>query len=257
MPVAGSIGPAPAQSRAGRRRDLPRPVPKPVSVLITRPQPQADRFAARLRADLGDRARLVVSPLMETVSLAAELPPGPFEGLVVTSEAALAACRGLAGPAHCVGRRTAEAARAIGLAVGIVAATAEDLLEALTRERPGRLLYLCGQDISVPLDRLLTEAGVPTVAVTVYEQRPAPLSAAARQLLAEAGLVVVPLFSARSAKLFVAACPAGMRAEIRVCAMSEAVAQALPEALRATAILAGRPDGDGMAQAILRGISSG
>ena len=235
-----------------------------VPVLITRPQPQAGRLGQQLTAALGGAVRLVLSPLMAREFLAPPLPPGPHEALLLTSETGAeaagrlrAAGQSLPDTLHCVGTRTAEVARRHGFDPITICDTAKDLIAQLRKTASsGPLLYLHGSDVSARLDLALEEAGIRATSAVVYAQRPQPLSEAARHLLDTPGPVVVPLYSPRSARLLVDALPERARAEILPCAISEAVLSALPETIRCRAVVADRPDGAAMKQAILRVISS-
>ncbi len=196
---------------------------------------------------------------METVFLAPALPPGPFAAVVLTSEAgALAAGQlpGLPTACFCVGERTAQAARAGGFTPRHVAPTAEALVAVLLSQTPGPILYLHGRDVSVPIDRLLREAGHPAESAVVYDQRESRLSDEAVHLLGRAREVVVPLYSARSVRLFLVQRPAQMAARTWFCAISETVLDALPPDDRARCTVADTPDGAGMASAMRRVISS-
>lgn len=224
-------------------------------MLITRPEPQAGRLAVALRAE---GARVVVSPLMRPVFLTVTLPEGDFATVILTSEAgAMAAARlpGLPRRALCVGARTAEVARAGGFDARSLGSTAAEMLPALAAE-PGPFLYLRGREASVDVAAALVARGQPAASAVVYAQEPAPLSGEARDLLENAGIVTIPLYSARSARLFLAACPAGAATDLRPVVIAPPVLEALPEALRAKAEVAERPDGPAMLAAILRVIRS-
>ena len=252
MPVAGSIRPPAAQSL--RSKTLA-PTPPHPAVLITRPQPQAGRLAAALRAE---GARVVVSPLMRAVFPPVTLPEGDFAAVILTSEAgALAASRlaGLPRRALCVGERTAEVARAGGFEARSLGMTAAEMLPALAAEQ-GPFLYLRGREASVDVAAELTARGQQAASAVVYAQEPAALSDKALALLRGVDPVAIPLYSARSARLFLAACPAEMAAELLPVAIAPPVREALPEALRAGAVLAEQPDGPSMQAAILRVIRS-
>lgn len=233
----------------------------PVSVLITRPQPQADRLAVELRAVLPAAVQVVVSPLMRMKPLPVQLPKGPHVAVILTSETgamAAAALRArLPGLVHCVGPRTAEVARDAGFSIGEVAPTAADLLPQLMRmQHGGRLLYLHGRDVSVQIDQVLDAAGCPADAAAVYAQTPIGLSAAALQVLNAKGAVLVPLYSARSARLFFADRPDSMQADLWSCLIAQGVVEAVPAALRARAVVADGPDGAAMTTAIKRVVAS-
>lgn len=225
-------------------------------MLITRPEPQAGRLAAALQ---GQGLRVVVSPLMHTVFPPVTLPEGQFAAVILTSEAGALAASGLRGqlPARalCVGDRTAEVARAGGFVARSLGATAQEMLAALQTE-PGPFLYLRGREASVDVAAVLRARGQEAASAVTYVQEAAPLIPEALDLLKTAMSVTIPLYSARSARLFLAACPADLRADLRPVVIASPVLAALPAGLRDRAEVAARPDGPAMEVAILRVIRS-
>ena len=233
---------------ARQSRPAPNPKAGPVAVLITRPEPQASRFAADLAARLGDRVRPVVSPLMRLEWLAPDLPPAA--GVVFTSETAVAATAArralLPDPAWCVGPRTAEAARKAGFRIMATAATGADLARTLSQSPPpGHLLWLRGEEVAGGLTAGLAGTPVHLDQAMVYRQAALPPTDTARALLDGAAPLVVLLFSPRSADLFAQAA-ATARAPLHLCAISPAAlapTAGLPALTRDTAA---RPDGPAM-----------
>ena len=119
-------------------------------LVVTRPEPDASRTAALLRA----RGHTVdVAPLLRLELIAeADLGAGPWGGIVITSANALRAIAAhprkaelLALPLFAVGRRSADAAQAAGFAEVLSAdGDATDLarLVAARADRGRPLLYL-------------------------------------------------------------------------------------------------------------------
>lgn len=230
------------------------------AVLLTRPAPQAARFATLLRDRLGEGVRIVSSPLLEPEFLAPVVPEGA-DALIFTSETGVEGYRRIADApalaglhrAWCVGDRTARAATAAGLAARSANGDAEALFTAiLAAEERGPLLHLCGQETRGDLAARLTAAGVPTRAATVYRQRPVPLTEAAVSLLRGDAPVIVPLFSPRSATFFAAAAGTGRwHAPLRVAALSPAVAAGLETLIPQAVMVARHPDAAAMADAVV------
>jgi uroporphyrinogen-III synthase len=180
-----------------------------VRLLVTRPQPDAERTAAVLRAagHQIDVAALLCIELIPDVELG-----GPWSALVVTSTNALRALEShprraalLALPLFAVGRRTAAAARAAGfLDVTAAGGNVQDLVQSL-RQHQGRdpLLYLAGQDRSRDLAGDLAADGRMVSTVVVYRavelERFPPAIAAA---LAAGQIDGVLHFSRRSAQAY-------------------------------------------------------
>lgn len=182
-------------------------------MLVTRPEPDAERTAAALRS----RGHEVeIAALLRIESIAdAELGPGPWSALVVTSANALRALEShrrrvelLGLRVFAVGRRTAAAARAAGfLDVMPAGGDVHELAQHILREEPpGRapLLYLAGQDRSGDLAADLAAGGRIIVTAVVYRaiamDRFPPAIAAA---LAARQIDGVLHFSRRSAQAYI------------------------------------------------------
>jgi uroporphyrinogen-III synthase len=221
-------------------------------VLLTRPRDASERFAAALRAELGPVAVAIV-PLMEIVPTGVTPDLTGTAALIFTSAAGvevfgrLSARRDL--PAWCVGARTAEAARDIGLTAQSAGGDADALVAQIIAARPqGRLVHLCGVHSRGEVAERLTAAGLPCGALAIYDQTASGPNSALTAALAHQGPVIVPLFSPRSAALFASAVGGG-GAVIPV-ALSDAVRAALPPVLAARALVADSPDAPTMIRAI-------
>ncbi len=232
-----------------------RAMPAPVTVLLTRPEAEAHAFAAALVQRFGDRVRPVVAPLMVAHHLAPPMPPGPFAGVIFTSvtgvDAALRLRKDLPDLAWCVGRKTAERATAAGFRARSADGDAAALVAAiLAAPFTGRLLHLRGEDTKGEVAETLISAGIETETLVVYRQSGQPLPSAGCKALAEAGPLIVPLFSPRSAALFAAALPDDLRAALWLVVISDAVATAAAAIPRQGLLLAGRPDARAMLEAV-------
>jgi uroporphyrinogen-III synthase len=190
-----------------------------VRLLVTRPQPDAERTAAALRA-AGHEVECAALLRIEPVP-AAELGPGPWSALVLTSANALRALEQhsrraqlLALPVFAVGRRTAAAARAAGFAdVTAAGGNVQELVRHLRATPGGRdpMLYLAGEDRSGDLAADLAAEGVMVSTVVVYravklERFPPALTAA----LAAGAFDGVLHFSRRSAQAYLDCAAAAM-----------------------------------------------
>src|SRR5262249_6025043 len=143
-----------------------------VRLLVTRPQHDGERTAARLRAR---GHHVTLAPLLRVEAVDFELPRAPLSAAVITSaNAARAIARHsrrealTALTAFTVGRHTAEAARAAGFRAVECADGDKDDLAALLRarfnERSAPLLYLAGEDRAGDL----AASGVPLLTAVVY-----------------------------------------------------------------------------------------
>lgn len=221
-------------------------------LLLTRPEGASRRFAAAVQGALGGGWRVVISPLMKTRFLAVPLPD--CDTLVFTSETAVRAVARIGTDrralAWCVGPRTEEAARAAGFSTKRGGGTAEELVAAILADRPGGAVFCPrAQDQAVDLARLLNSAGIETVSAIVYAQIAHPPTDEATRVMAGADPVILPLFSARSARLARAAFP-DHRAPLCVAAISAQVAQEADGLGARQVALAETPDAAGMIGAL-------
>jgi uroporphyrinogen-III synthase len=222
-----------------------------VRLLVTRPQADGERTAARLRAR---GHNVTLAPLLRMEPVDFELPRAPLSAVVITSANAARAVHRhprrdalVALPAFAVGRHTAEAARAAGFREVECADGDKDDLAALLRarfnERSAPLLYLAGEDRAGDL----AASGVPLLTAVAYRavkvERFAPDVAAA---LAQGALDGVLHFSRRSAQAYLD-CAARARileralAPVQFC-LSRQVSQPLAAAGAAAIRLAPQPN---------------
>jgi uroporphyrinogen-III synthase len=231
-----------------------------VRLLVTRPEPDGERTAQALRA----RGHAVVlAPLLRTENVDFVLPEQRFSAVVLTSANAARAIAEHPGRAQLtvltaftVGRRTAEAARAVGFRDvrsadrdkrGLVDLLRADLVrtDLLRMESSDRapLLYLAGEDRAGDL----AAAGLPVHTAVVYralkaDHFPPPVAAA----LTQRELDGVLHFSARSAEAYLdCAAHDAIResalAPVHYC-LSRQVAAPLSAAGAAAVRIAARPD---------------
>ncbi len=213
-------------------------------LVLTRPDLAARRFARAARR-AGWPGAVLFSPVLEM----AALPGGPLPAgtPVFTSEngvRAATARQPLSGrEAWAVGAGTARAARAAGMRVRVAGGDAAALHRALLAEGRGPYLHCRGLHVTGDLAGSLRAAGVEAAEVVLYDQAPRVLTAAARAALMAGGRCVLPLFSARSARLTAAGLP-GPPPFTTIVAISSAVAGAWP--WEGDIAVAERPDAKGM-----------
>jgi len=197
------------------------------SVLITRPRPAAERFAADLLTEF-PRLNVVISPLLEIVQKG-ELPElSQYQGLIFTSPNAVerfSASKNVGGcHCFCVGDTTAEAARQIGFSAVSAGGSSEELID-LVKNGPtkGRLVHVRGVHSRGKIAQRLSDMGRPCDTAIVYDQVEQTLNHKARQLFDENKPVIVPIFSPRTAELFLNQVQPSVQTYI--VAMSQSVAQ--------------------------------
>jgi uroporphyrinogen-III synthase len=204
-------------SRAGLRR-ISSPPDENVRLLVTRPEPEGERTAARLRAGGHE---VVLAPMLRVEPVAdAAFGAGPWAGVVFTSANAVRAIAAhrrfgeLPGlPAFAVGTRTREAAMAAGFSDVVSADGGVDDLAGLIAARIGgggpSLLYLAGNDRAGDLAGALAKVGLPVETVVAYRAViVGDFDARLRAVLAGGGIDGVLHYSARTADAFIAAAQA-------------------------------------------------
>ena len=225
-------------------------------VLVTRPEGQANRTAARLRA-AGHQA--VLAPVL-AIAATGTAWPAPLDALVLTSaQAALAMPEQAASdwrdvPAFAVGERTAEALRERGFKeVTTTGSDAAALAAFMTARLPqgAGVLYAAGHDRKPVLEQALAAAGLALTVVEVYAARPAPDWGPAIRARLQAGTLDAVLhYSARSATLALAqADAAGARQAflaLRHHCVSEDAAAPLSATGATIAAIASHPDEDSL-----------
>ena len=143
-------------------------------LLVTRPEPDGERTAAKLRAR---GCEVMLAPLLHIQNLDADLD-GTWHAVAVTSVNALRAIADnpaletlLGSPAYAVGGRTADAAVAQGFE-NVISADGDfgDLVRVMKTHLPGgaRVLYLAGEDRSGDLAGELSAAGIEVATRVVY-----------------------------------------------------------------------------------------
>lgn len=233
------------------------PDPRP-PLLLTRPRAASEAFAARFRARFGADWPMILAPLIEIVPLAPQVPEAA--AVIFTSQNAVAPLVALSPAAgrraYCVGARTAAAARAAGFEVITGAGDAHALFETISTAEPsGPLLHARGAEVAAPLGDWLNSAGIETVEAVLYRQEPRAFEAGLRARMLERELLLVPLFSPRSARLLVdelGARSSDAMPRLWVAAISEAVAEAAGPLGAERLEIAPHPDAAGVEEALAR-----
>jgi uroporphyrinogen-III synthase len=222
-------------------------------ILLTRPQDGSKRFAERIVDRFGDAVEVVLSPLQRIEWVDFATPRGRPKGLIFTSQNGVLASirvdslKGL--PAYCVGLQTTGAAAAAGYQAMECGGDAEAVIATILDQQPeGPLLHIRGEHGRGRIAERLAEAGVSADECIAYRQVSEPMPDVAEKLLKGDRPVFAPLFSPRSAKLFVQALPKGAAPWVAV--ISPNAAEPLDDMLRRRMIVADTPDAQGMMDAI-------
>jgi len=229
---------------------------QPPILLLTRPAPQAQRFARAFTARFGSGIPVVCAPVLRIAPVAAELSLEEVTGLIFTSGEGVRRFTELSEerrlPAYCVGQRTTALARAAGLHARMAGTDVEAALEFLRNLAPGeRLLHLRGAHSRGDLAARLSVAGCLCEAGIVYDQQEQSLSEEASALLRSEKDVLLPVFSPRSASLLAKAAEKA-QARLFLAAISPAAQDAWTGPEPEAAEVAAQPDAASMLDALGR-----
>ena len=213
------------------------------SVLITRPEPQASDFAA----ELPEGWQPVISPLLEIVPTGEVPDLAGIGGVIFTSvngvKAAQDHVQGSSIPAWCVGERTAEAARQLGLEVIVADGDAAALRQLIAMRRPDvRLLHIRGKHSAGNLAHTLRGDGFEVDEAILYDQKACHLTVAAKAGLMDREIAAVALFSPRTARIFAAETQGIDLNGVRLLCLSRNVAEALGNRPDTSVVIAKNPD---------------
>jgi len=225
-------------------------------VLVTRPAHSAERTAQRLR-DMGHEPLLL--PLRQPrhdSAAAADALAATSGAIAVTSAEAVrvvstlgeALRPHLARPLFAVGETTAEEARSLGFrSIATSTGNGRDLADLVAAQRPDALLYLAGTPRAETFERRLGELGIRFSVAECYRMQPAvPHPTEIEAIFADGRPDAVLFYSRQTAEDFFRAPELRSvlpeRSAIRLLCLSEAVAEAVPTALRKNVTISPMPD---------------
>jgi len=231
-----------------------------VRLLVTRPEPDATRTAAALRAR---GHAVIVGPLLRIeANPDIDLGAGPYAGVAISSANALRVLASnprvgelTALPLYAVGRRSAEAARAAGFTTVVSADKDMQALAELIRQRHTGsvlpLLYVAAEDRAGNLGGALARLGIAVCTVALYRAVQATAFDPAVRAALEAGTVDGVLhFSRRTAEAYLGCAQAGGLAHDALAPMqfciSAKAAEPLAAAGAANLKIASHPDEEAM-----------
>ncbi|MBT0957736.1 uroporphyrinogen-III synthase [Alphaproteobacteria bacterium KMM 3653] len=222
-------------------------------LLLTRPVAGSDRFADQVVQSLGAPGRIVISPVLQ-IGYFGGLPelPEVFAAAFTSAEGVAAFVRfsGWRGRAYCVGPRTGAVAREAGFDVVAGSGGAAELAEVILAQPPGcEVVHFAGQYHRGNLVEGLQARGQSARRVILYHQHEVPLSAEAVQALAAPGLVLLPIFSPRSARILSAQIGNSAK-NLCICALSPAVAADCAFGNGVDLTVASEPTAKGMVDAL-------
>lgn len=217
-----------------------------IQLIMTRPEGANEAFLSMIPSDLRARLDIIVSPLIEIVATSAIPKLERDAGVIFTSANGVRfAPPGAGRPAFCVGQSTTAQAMSAGWAAVCVGKDAAELVSKLEQESPDMpLVLLGGVHARGHVAEKLNAAGLQVSRVEIYDQKLLPLSDKAQNVLRDRKLVIVALFSPRTAMQFANQCPPGR--SVSVAALSPAIARALGDLQVAYLEIAKTPDARAM-----------
>lgn len=222
-------------------------------IVLTRPLPQAERFAEAIPDNIKSTCDILFSPLLDIkrIDFDTDLPD---LDLIFTSENGVDALAAQCDPkkrrAFCVGNRTAFVAREAGFEALSANGNATDLVELIAAEGGGEMIYARGEHVARDLKAELATLGVPVREMIVYSQDALPLSKTVQTLIRGDGRLVFPLFSGRSMRLLVEAIQGEVNAELVAVCMSANVADAAPDDVFAAKHISPAPNSASLIQTL-------
>ncbi len=224
-----------------------------IAVLITRPDPSGLELADQLRNRWGCGIEMIVSPVTEIVFLD-ELPDlEDSQSLIFTSQNGVVAFTRLSDrrdiPCYAVGPATSEHAKRAGFQVSQSNGDANMLIDHIVAHPPpGLMMHIRGAHVSMDIAQMLSDEGLRTHASVLYEQEKRALTSDAIAGLRRGTPVILPLYSPRSAKLvFNDVRP---DAPLLIAAISENVAEIVPEGVAKRVLTATQPNAEAMLAAM-------
>lgn len=219
-------------------------------LIMTRPAPDSERFIDGMKPDVRAKLSVVISPLLEIAPTGAAVDMAGYRGVIFTSANGVAyAPLGAGRVAYCVGERTAHVARENGWNASVAGQNAEELIKELANTQPlGPLVHISGVHQRGDIAARLSEVGVQTDAIAVYDQQLLPLSPKAQQAMTAKAPCIVTIFSPRTAAHFATFCT--NVENLVIIALSDAVAKPLASCGARKLLVADAPNSASMYDAL-------
>jgi len=228
-------------------------------LILTRPAPQAEAFAATISARWAGAVRIILSPLLQIVPLPVTADLAGVTGVIFTSAHGVAAAASANLPsgltAWCVGEKTAQLAADAGFDAIAGPGDATRLADRIISRRPqGPLVHLHGHHTRGGICDRLNSAGILCRDVIVYDQISQALTDEAFEALNGTDPVILPLFSPRTATILGEQSP--FSAPVHLIVISTAVQNAAAAIAVKSLSVAAAPDADAMVVATLKRLSA-
>lgn len=222
----------------------------PPKLIITRPQETGALFAQKVREVCSHPVDVILSPGIQIVPLDVATPIHA-EHFVFTSANGVAQADRLGlskkARAWCVGRRTGDAAKALGFEVTVGGGDAAQLVQTLQDAAPdGRIVHIAGKHVVGDVAAQLCGSGLNCIEVAAYDQAICRPTDELQTAMSGVLPLVIPLFSARSG-LMLTTMP--WRSQTHIIAISQNVAEAAADWGADVIKIARKPDEKAMIDA--------
>ena len=219
------------------------------TILITRPEDDAERFLTTLRAEAGS-FEVIICPAFWFEEVPVKMPN--FDVAIFTSRTGVSyAPQGNGRLAYCVGDATAQFARDAGYISLSATGSADELVALILEQAPtGSLLHIRGEKSLGNVTERLAERGINCSDAIAYRKVLNSPTQSIREAVRNAPQIVIPLFSAETVSIV-----AGWRLPLKSCvvvAISNVVANSAMVLKPTEAIVSESPDMRGMTAATAR-----
>lgn len=221
-------------------------------IILTRPDPLNDGFAAKIRATY-QGVDILQAPVTEIQPIVHAPMPEDMTAAIFTSRNGVRFGPKGNGLAYCVGAQTARDAAALGWDArvssggveGIIALIVADLARDAAKHR---LCHFSGTETTGDLAEHLRKAGLNTRRIAVYQQQACAWTPEMRGVIQSEKTPVFPIFSPNSTRRLVAQLDATTKADF--VAISQAAADQIPSKLVNRLEIAKAPEADSMLVAL-------
>lgn len=198
-----------------------------IPIILTRPDGMNADFMAQIPAATANLLTPIESPLLRIEAVDASFEMLPSEIAIFTSSNGVRFAPSAKGrSALCVGMRTTQNAIDAGWDAACAGQTAAELIAFCKTHPPqGSLVHLSGVHVRGDIVQHLCELGLQARRLPLYDQVLLPISPEASAVLKQDNLVIVPLFSPRTAAHFAASCPPDSK--VKLVTLSDAVTSAV------------------------------
>ena len=220
-----------------------------LTAIMTRPTGSNSAFLDRIADDVRACIDVIESPLIAIVPLAVDIQIDPQHAVIFTSSNAVRlAPDGEGRRAYCVGEGTQQSALTKGWDAQVMGRDADEFVSNMADVVINNPLHhLSGVHVRGNIAQRLRDLGKTVLHTAIYDQQKCRWTEAAETALLGTELVLVSLFSPRTAEQFAAL--SRPRPDLSIVAISAAVSDALPSEWQECVTVSSAPTASSMAEA--------